>query len=581
MGAQLFAPPDPILPENPMSSNPLNWNSRTITHGWQRGLTAFYYGLGFTPDDFERAQIGIGVPLLDGNLCNVHAYELAQAIRDGCRAAGLIAFPFGVPGVSDNITQGHEGGNASLPSRNLIANSAECVVSAHCYDGLIGLHHCDKNGPGFAMALARLNYPGLIVSGGSILPGCHRGRNVTILDVYDSQAAAAVGAMSAEEADEILRSACPGPGGCGIAASFNTWGIAMEAIGLMLPASSSIPAIDPAKKSEAATVGTAMRQLLQQNVRPRDILTRTAFANATAAIAAAGGSTNGILHLLALAQEAGVSFGLRDMQEILRRTPVVCSFAPRGKQTMVDLHHIGGTPVLLKFLLQQGIIDGSCLTVTGESMASNLRDIGPPPVEQELIAPADAPFKPFADIQICFGNLAPGGIVFKVSSMQRPDFRGTAICFDDARAVAEAAQQGRIQPGHVIVLRYVGPVAAGMPEVLVASAALAVPALDGKVALISDTRVSGVSHGAIGVHCVPEAAVGGPIAMVRDGDTISFDLLKGECHLHVTDEELADRTRMWQPPTSQQNRVYLADFAATVTQADLGCVSKSLRRAHP
>lgn len=556
-------------------NSPLNWNSRQLTRGWQRGVTAFYYGLGWTDADFDKPQVGIGVPLLDGNLCNVHAYELAQHLAAGCRQAGLIGLPFGVPGVSDNITQGHEGGNASLPSRNLIANSAECVVSAHCYDALVGLHHCDKNGPGFAMALARLNYPGLLVSGGTILPGVHEGHDITILDVYDAQAAVAVGAMSEAEADQIRRHACPGIGGCGIAASFNTWGIAMEAIGLMLPYSSSNPAVDPQKAREGGQVGEAVRNLLAQNLRPRDILTRQAFDNAAAAIAAIGGSTNGVLHLLALAREAGVAFGLREMQAIFRRTPVLCSFAPRGKQTMVDLHRLGGTPVLLKHLLQAGILDGACRTVTGRTLAENLAAVPAPPDGQTLLAPSAQPLKPFADIQICFGNLAPGGIVFKVSSLQQPRFRGTAICFEDAKAVADAVEVRRIRPGHVIVLRNLGPVGSGMPEVLIASAALAVPELDGQVALVSDTRVSGVSHGAIGVHCAPEAAVGGPLALVQDGDAISFDLLAGEITLHVPDEELARRRQAWRPP-APSTRGYLLDFAATAAQANCGCVSKAL-----
>jgi len=557
-------------------SSPLNWNSRHLTHGWQRGGNAFYYGLGLTDDDLDKAQVGIGVPLLDGNLCNIHAYDLAKLVRDGCRQAGLVAFPFGVPGISDNITQGHEGGNASLPSRNLIANAAECVVSAHGYDALVGLHHCDKNGPGFAMALARLNYPGLVVSGGTIMPGTHRGRDVTILDVYDSQAAVSVGAMEQAEADEILRVACPGPGGCGIAASFNTWAVALETIGLMPPYSSSIPAIDEGKKEECVRAGQALRNLLQNDIRPRDILTRKAFENATAAIAAIGGSTNGVLHLLAFAREADVDFGLADMQLIFRRTPALCSFAPRGKQTMVDMHRIGGTPVLLKHLLRAGILDGGCLTVTGQTLAENLADVDDLPADQELIAPADSPFKPFADMQICFGNLAPDGIVFKVSSIQDPKFRGTAICFDNAKDVADAVEAKQIQPGSVIVLRNLGPVASGMPEVLVASAALAVPELDGKVALVSDTRVSGVSHGAIGVHCAPEAAVGGPIALVEDGDEISFDLLAGDVTLHVSDEDLGRRKEQWQVPAPRARRGYLADFAATVSQANHGCVSTNL-----
>ena len=554
----------------------LNWNSRNLTRGWQRGVTAFYYGLGLTDDDFDKPQIGIGVPLLEGNPCNVHAYELAKLIAEGCGQAGLIGFPFGVPGVSDNLSQGSEGGNASLPSRNLIANSAECVVSAHCYDALVGMHHCDKNGPGFAMALARLNYPGLIISGGSIMPGCHNGRDVTILDVYDSLAAVSVGAMDQSEAEQILRVACPGPGGCGIAASFNTWGIAMEAIGLMLPASSSIPAVDDGKRQECQRVGEAVKMLLAKNIRPRDILTRRAFANAAATMAAAGGSTNGILHLLALAREAHVDFGLRDIQPILRDTPVMCNFAPRGTKTMVDLHQLGGTPVLLKHLLTAGIVDGESLTVTGKTLSENLAATPAPSPDQELIAPLEEPFKSYADMQICFGNLAPGGIVFKVSSMKEPQFTGTAICFDDPKDVVNAVEQGRITPGSVIVLRYLGPVGSGMPEVLVASAALAVPELDGKVALISDTRVSGVSHGAIGVHCVPEAAVGGPIALVNDGDEISFDLSLGQCTLHVDNTEIERRRQNWQPRTYPDRRGYLADFAATVAQANYGCVSQAL-----
>ena len=559
-----------------MSDHMLNWNSRQLTRGWQQGVTAFYYGLGMTEGDLDLPQIGIGVPLLEGNLCNVHAYELAKLIADGCRQSDMIGFPFGVPGVSDNLSQGHEGGNASLPSRNLIANSAECVVSAHCYDAMVGMHHCDKNGPGFAMALARLNYPGLIISGGSIMPGCHAGRDVTILDVYDSLAAAAVGAMEQAEAEQIIRTACPGPGGCGIAASFNTWGIALEAIGLMLPASSSIPAVEEDKRRECAEVGMAVKNLLAKNIRPRDILTRRAFENAAATIAAMGGSTNGVLHLLALAQEAHVEFGLRDVQAIFRETPVMCSFAPRGTKTMVDLHRIGGTPVLLKQLIAASIVDPDCLTVSGQSLGENVAHVELPGSDQELIAPLTEPFKPYADMQICFGNLAPDGIVFKVSSRDQPDFRGTAACFEDPREVVAAVEQGRIQPGHVIVLRHLGPVASGMPEVLIASAALSVPELDGKVALISDTRVSGVSHGAIGVHCAPEAAVGGPIALVQDGDEISFDLLAGTCELSVDDHELSRRRAQWQPTKHTPQRGYLADFAATVAQAGQGCVSKAL-----
>ncbi len=551
-----------------MATTALNWNSRQLTHGWQRGVKAFYWGLGFTEADFDRPQVGIGVPLLDGNVCNVHAHEVAQEIKAGCADAGLLGLPFGVPGVSDNITQGHEGGNASLPSRNLIANAAEMVVSAHCYDALVGLHHCDKNGPGFALALARLNVPGLLVSGGSILPGCHEGRGVTILDAYDSQAKADQGAMSRDESDAIIRAACPGPGGCGIAASFNTWGIAMEAIGLMLPDSSSIPAVDEEKARECRRVGAAVRTLLERDLRPRDVLTKPAFVNAMTAIAAAGGSTNGVLHLLALAHECGVDFTLRDVQQICRQTPVLANFAPRGRWTMVDLHRQGGTSVLLRHFLAAGLLDGSCLTVSGRTLAENCAAAPAATTGADaLLAPADAPFKRFADIQVCFGNVAPDGIVFKASSLSEPRFCGTAVCFEDARAVSEAAAAGKIQPGHVVVLRGLGPVASGMPEVLVATAALSTPALKGRVALVSDTRISGVSHGCIGIHCAPEAVVGGPIGQVQDGDVVSFDLLAGTIHVEA---DLASRPSMRR--AVRHTRRYLADFAATVSQADSGCV---------
>ncbi len=554
----------------------LNWNSRQLTRGWQRGIPAFYFGLGMTEADFDKPQVGIGVPLSEGNLCNVHAYQLARHVVEGCQAAGMLAFPFGTPGISDNLTQGMPSGGASLVSRNLIANSAECVVTAHCYDAMVGLHHCDKNGPGFAMALARMNFPGLILSGGSIYPGCYQGRDISILDVYDSQAAADVGAMSQHDADEIRRLACPGPGGCGIAASFNTWALALEAIGLMPPQSSSTPAVDPGKQGDCLAAGPLIRNLLEMQLRPRDILTRQAFTNAASMIAAAGGSTNSVLHLLAVACEARVDFSLRDFQQIFRSTPIYCNFAPRGTKTMIDLFRLGGTSVLIKHLIRAGILDGDCVTVTGKTLAENVADAADPPASAELIAPREAPFKPFADMQVCFGNLAPNGILFKVSSLNQPRFRGPALCFDGGRAVSEAVNERLIRPGHVIVLRNQGPVAAGMPEVVLAASALSVPELNGKVALISDTRVSGISHGAIGVHCSPEAAVGGPIALVQNGDEISFDLLAGEIALHVSEAELAARRQAWKPTFVPHERGYLADFIATTAQADRGCVSRAM-----
>jgi dihydroxy-acid dehydratase len=402
------------------------------------------------------------------------------------------------------------------------------------------------------------------------MPGCHKGKPTTILDVYDSAARANSGTMSREESEQIIATACPGPGGCGIAASFNTWGIALEAMGLSLPDTSSTPAIEAAKRAECRKVGAAVRNLLELNLRPRDILTKAAFSNAMTTIAAIGGSTNGVLHILALAREAGVDFTLRDVQAICRRTPVLCNFAPRGKGSMVDLHRLGGTTMLLRHLMKTGLIDGSCITVTGKTLAENVANAPDVPMPNDLIAPVEEPFKAFADVQVCFGNVAPDGVVFKVSSMDDPRFKGQAICFEDSKGVSDAASEGRIKPGHIVVIRGCGPVASGMPELHVAAAALALPELKGKVALLSDTRVSGVSSGAIGVHCSPEAAVGGPIGAVRDGDVIEFDLLAGTIHC---DADLDAPSRRSGARSIRHQRGYLADFAATTTQAHEGCVS--------
>ena len=560
---------------------PPNRNSRELTRGWQKGVTAFYYGLGMSDADFDRPQVGIGTPLLDGNLCNLHAHQLAGWVREGCEAAGLLGFAFGTPAVSDNISQGHPGGRASLPSRNAIANAAEMVCSAHRYDALVGLHCCDKNGPGFAMALARLNDPGLIVSGGSIGPGRHglpdgTTRETTILDVYDCQAKAQQGAMSQSEADAVTRTACPGAGGCGINASFNTWAVACEAMGISVPYSSSNPAVGPEKIAECKAVGETVADLLRADLRPRDVLTKPAIENGMRSLCASGGSTNGVLHLLALAGEAGVDFTLRDVQRICRETPVLAAFAPRGTKTMLDLHKLGGTPVLLKHMLNAGLLNGDCVTVTGNTLGENLADVVIPEDSGGFLRDPSSPLNAAADLQVCFGNLAPGGVVFKVSSLPEPRFSGRALVFEEAKAVADAAAAGLITPGTVVVLRGLGPVAAGMPEVLVASAALSTPELDGKVALISDTRVSGVSHGAIGVHCCPEAAVGGPIGLVADGDEIAFDLEAGSVEWRVTDEEVARRREARVPRPVVHDRRYLAEFAATVAGADRGCVGKAL-----
>lgn len=547
-----------------------NWNSRKLTRGNQQGVHAFYYGLGLSEADFDKPQIGIGTPLHEINLCNLHSLELGDDLREGLAEAGLLGYRIGVPSVSDNITQGHSGGNASLPSRNAIASASEMVATSHCFDGFIGLHHCDKNGPGFAMALARTNLPGFVISGGTIRPGKLGGRTLTIQDVYNTQAAARLGDATAEELDDVIRHACPGAGGCGIAASFNTWGMVMEVMGLMPPHSSSNPAESRDKHEECFNAGGWMAAILERGIRPRDVISKASLDNATAMIGASGGSTNGVLHLLALAREARVSYDLSDMQAVLRRTPVFCNFAPRGHGTMVDLFEMGGTPMLIRHLIDCGVLDGSTPTLFADSLFDQVADATDLPAGQDLVAPAGKPFKPFADIQVCFGNLASNGIVFKVCSRQEPSFEGRAICLSDVDSLESAVNRGDVHAGHVVVLRGIGPVAMGMPEVLVATAALSTPALDGKVALVSDARISGVSHGAIGVHCAPEAAAGGTIGQVRDGDRISFDLLEG----------LID----WQGAGTGEvgltvyrgEEIYLREFSENTTQADQGCVARQV-----
>jgi len=547
-----------------------NWNSKKLTQGNRQGIKAFYYGLGWDEEDFSKPLIGIGTPLHEINLCNLHSYEIGDAIKSGLQEASLLGFRIGVPSVSDNITQGHRGGNASLPSRNVIASSTEMVATSHCFDGLIGLHHCDKNGPGFAMALLRTNLPGFVISGGTIKPGNFEGKELTIQDVYDVQAAREIGRATSEELNAVIRHACPGPGGCGIAASFNTWGLAMETMGLMPPHSSSNPSEGPQKKDECQNAGKWMTEILQKGLRPRDIVTRASLANATAMIGAAGGSTNGILHILALALEAEVDFDLSDIQKILSITPVYCNFAPRGKGTMIDLFKMGGTPMLIKHLIKADVLDGSTPTLFAESLSDQVANAVPIPESQDLVAPVGTPFKNYADVQICFGNLAPDGIVFKVSSRQEASFEGEAICFSNADSLVDAVNEGRVHSGHVVVLRGMGPVAMGMPEVLLATAALSNPELDGKVALVSDARISGVSHGAIGVHCSPEAAVGGPIAQVMDGDMISFDLIKGE----VVWNGSSSVKQVF--PALKSKEIYLREFSQNTTQAHQGCVAKQV-----
>jgi len=450
--------------------------------------------------------------------------------------------PFGLPGVSDALSMGHPGMRYSLVSRGIIADAIEMVVEAHLYDAFVGIHACDKNGPGAVIAMARLNIPSLLLSGGTILPGCLDGKEINIKDAFDAAARHRVGQATLEEKESYIRHACPGPGGCGAMYTFNTMGVVFEAMGLTLPYSSSTPAVDDKKIDECRRIGLAIKHLLEEDIRPRQILTPASFRNGIAAAAAIGGSTNVVLHLLAIANEAGIPLALEDFQEIFRSTPVIADFAPRGTKTMNDLHKAGGTPALLKVLLADGIIDGEILTVTGRSLKHNIEPLPELTKGQTVVCPKGTTLKETADLQILFGSLAPDGVVFKVP-YNIDCFTGPAKVFNGEATMVAAVAKGEIKPGDVVVIRYVGPKGApGMPEMLEPTSALSgVPELKGKVALVTDARFSGVSTGFIGGHVSPEAYDGGPIALVQNGDPIVIDLRGGTIDIDVPEETLAKR----------------------------------------
>ncbi len=469
--------------------------------------------------------------------------SLQKKCGSGCGEAGVLGMPFGLPGVSDAISMGHPGMRMSLVSRGLLADAIEMVCEAHLYDAFVGVHACDKNGPGAVMAMARMNIPSLLVSGGTILPGCHDGEEITIKQAFAAAGLHRVGRMDRSTRDAIVRKACPGPGGCGAMYTFNTMGCTFEAMGLTLPYSSSIPAVDPLKQRECEQVGSAIKLLLEADIRPLQLLTKSAFVNGIVTAAAIGGSTNVVLHLLAIAREAGVDLKIEEFQEIFRRTPVIANFAPRGPKSMVDLHRVGGTPALLKVLLAEGLIDGDILTVTGKTLRQNLQSLPELSHGQDVVAVGGKFFKESADLQIVFGTLAPDSAVFKVP-FDQTRWTGPARVFNGEAGMVNAVAQGDIKPGDIVIIRYVGPQGApGMPEMLEPSSAISsVPELNGQVVLITDARYSGVSGGAIGGHVCPEAfEPGSPISLVENGDPIVLDLQAGLLNLDVAPDTLEKR----------------------------------------
>lgn len=553
----------------------LNSVSARITEPKSQGASqAMLFATGLTPDDMSKAQIGIASVWFEGNPCNMHLLTLGDEVKQGVQAAGLIGMRFNTIGVSDGISMGTDGMSYSLQSREVIADSIETIMGGQWYDGLITIPGCDKNMPGCVIAMARLNRPALMVYGGTIKPGHSRGETLDIISAFQSYGAYLAGTIDDARRQEIVRHACPGAGACGGMYTANTMASAIEAMGLSLPYSSSTPAVDPLKREECRRAGEAVKYLLQHDIKPRDIMTRAAFENAMVLVTVLGGSTNAVLHLLAMARAADVSLTLEDFQAVSDRVPFLADLKPSGKYVMEDVQTIGGIPAVMKYLLKHGLIDGSCLTCTGRTLAENLRDVPDLTPGQQVIRPLENPINPRGHIQILKGNLAPGGSVAKITGKEGLRFAGPAKVYDSEELMLAALERKEIAKGDVVVIRYEGPQGGpGMPEMLTPTSAIMGAGLGSDVALITDGRFSGGSHGFIVGHVVPEAQLGGPIALVRDGDRVTIDASTNSLTMDVGDDELARRKAEWSMPPYKATRGTLYKFIKNVKSASEGCVT--------
>ncbi|MHB1512518.1 MAG: dihydroxy-acid dehydratase [Acidiferrobacter sp.] len=553
----------------------LNRYSAKITGPKSQGASqAMLYGTGLVPADMDKAQVGIGSVWFEGNTCNMHLLDLAGLVKEGVTESGLIGMRFNTIGVSDGMSMGTDGMSFSLQSRDLIADSIETIMGAQWYDAQITLPGCDKNMPGCIIGMARVNRPGLMIYGGSIKPGHAHGETLDIVSAFQAYGAFLVGKMTEDERSDVIRHACPGPGACGGMYTANTMAAAIEALGMSLPYSSSTPAVEPAKREECRRAGAVVRMLLERDIKPRDIMTRQAFENALAVVMVLGGSTNAVLHLLAMARAVDVNLTLEDFQAVSDRVPLLADLKPSGKYVMEDLHLAGGVPAVMRLLWEKGIIHGDCLTVTGKTVAENLAEAAPLHEGQQVIRPWNQPIKETAHIQILFGNLAPGGSVAKITGKEGLSFTGPARVFDSEEAMLAALEKGGIERGDVVIIRYEGPKGGpGMPEMLTPTSALMGAGLGADVALITDGRFSGGSHGFIIGHVVPEAQEGGPIALVQDGDLITIDAQTRSLSADVSDAEWARRQAAWVMPPYKATRGTLKKYIKNVQNASLGCVT--------
>ncbi len=549
--------------------------SREVTEGAARAPARSYLrAVGFSDDDFDKAQVAVASSWNEVTPCNYHLDKLAALAKEGVRQAGCVPLEFTTIAVSDGIAMGHEGMKASLMSRDLIADSVELMMHAERMDALVGIAGCDKSEPGMLMAMARLDLPSVYLYGGTILPGTYRGRDITIQDVFEAVGAHAKGQVTDAELLELERAACPTAGSCAGMYTANTMAAVGEALGMSLPGSASPPAVDYRREVAARESGIAVAHLLELDLRPRQIMTREAFENAIAVTMALAGSTNAVLHLLAIAREAHVELELGDFDAISRRVPHLVDVRPAGRFVMSDLDRVGGVPVVMKELLDLGVLHGSCLTVTGKTVAENLSAASPPAPDGTVVHPTSDPIHPEGGTAILRGSLAPDGSVMKIAGAASLEFRGRARPFDSETDAFEAVTNGSIGPGDVVVIRYEGPKGSpGMPEMLAVTAAVAGAGLGKDVALVTDGRFSGATKGYSVGHIAPEAFVGGPIALVREGDEIVIDAARRVIDLAVDDAELATRRAAWRAPEPRYTQGALAKYARAVGSADHGAVT--------
>jgi dihydroxy-acid dehydratase len=558
----------------------INKYSKTLTQDvTQPAAQAMYYGIGLTDADLAKAQVGIVSMGYDGNTCNMHLNDLAAIVKKGVWEEDLVGLIFHTIGVSDGMANGTDGMRYSLVSRDIIADSIEAVCGAQYYDGLIAVPGCDKNMPGALISMGRLNRPAIMVYGGTIAPGRYNGQDLNIVSAFEALGNKLAGRIDDEEFKCIIRHACPGAGACGGMYTANTMASAIEALGMSLPYSSSNPALSEAKKRECHEAGKAIRRLLERDLKPSDVMTREAFENAIVLIMTLGGSTNAVLHLLAMAKSVGVQLTQDDFQSISDKVPVLADLKPSGRYMMEDLHNIGGVPAVMKYLLNKGMLHGNCMTVTGNTVSENLREVPDLDfVSQKIIFPVELPIKVTGHLQILYGNLAMGGSVAKVSGKEGEAFTGTAKVFDSEHLLMEGIKAGAIEAGNVVVIRYVGPRGApGMPEMLKATSAIMGAGLGKSVALITDGRFSGGTHGFVVGHITPEAFDGGTIALVHDGDTIEIDAKARHIILHVSQEVLDERRKAWKAPELKAKSGVLYKYAKQVTTAADGCVTDSFQ----